>query len=227
MRVRELIEPLGFDGGKSIVDDYLREVRPLFLPPRTFQRTVYRPGEICQWDLWEPSRRCRSVTGSRAGRGSWSLHGVLPRGRRRADLQQGSTGRVVGHEPLPCGRSARCRGAGLGPRGVPARRRRPPDRCLCGVLWAAEGRLVFLRAGRPAGEGCASSGCRSIWRATSSRAGSSRTTSTSSCSSTPGSRRPTPRAPDVPRPARRPARRGARGDASAARKRSPISTGAG
>ena len=55
-RVRELIAPLGFDGAKTIVDDYLREVRPLFLPaPRTFQRTVYRPGEICQWDLWETS----------------------------------------------------------------------------------------------------------------------------------------------------------------------------
>lgn len=55
VRVRELIEPLGFDGGKSIVDDYLREVRPLFVKARTFQRTVYRPGEICQWDLWETS----------------------------------------------------------------------------------------------------------------------------------------------------------------------------
>jgi transposase len=55
-RVRELIAPLGFDGGKTIVDDYLREVRPLFLPPpRTFQRTLYRPGEICQFDLWEPA----------------------------------------------------------------------------------------------------------------------------------------------------------------------------
>ncbi len=53
-RVRELIAPLGFDGGKTIVDDYLREVRPLFDPPRTFQRTIYRPGEICQFDLWEP-----------------------------------------------------------------------------------------------------------------------------------------------------------------------------
>jgi transposase len=53
-RVRELIAPLGFDGGKTIVDDYLREVRPLFASPRTFQRTVYRPGEICQFDLWEP-----------------------------------------------------------------------------------------------------------------------------------------------------------------------------
>ena len=55
VRVRELIEPLGFCGGKTIVDDYLREVRPMFLRPRTHQRTLYRPGEICQWDLWEPS----------------------------------------------------------------------------------------------------------------------------------------------------------------------------
>lgn len=55
IRVRELIEPLGYCGGKTIVDDYLREVRPLFVKARTFQRTVYRPGEICQWDLWEPS----------------------------------------------------------------------------------------------------------------------------------------------------------------------------
>ncbi len=56
-RIRELIAPLGFEGGKTIVDDYLREVRPLFAPPpRTFQRTVYRPGEICQFDLWEPKQ---------------------------------------------------------------------------------------------------------------------------------------------------------------------------
>jgi len=28
----------------------------LFAPaPRTFQRTIYRPGEICQFDLWQPS----------------------------------------------------------------------------------------------------------------------------------------------------------------------------
>jgi transposase len=55
VRVRELLEPLGCTVSKTVVDDYLREVRPLFSPPpRTFQRTVYRPGEICQFDLWEP-----------------------------------------------------------------------------------------------------------------------------------------------------------------------------
>lgn len=57
VRVRELIEPLGFAGHQTIVNKYLREVRPLFAPrPRTFQRTTYRPGEVLQFDLWEPSR---------------------------------------------------------------------------------------------------------------------------------------------------------------------------
>ena len=54
-RIRELLEPLGCTAGKTVVDDYLREVRPLFAPaPRTFQRTVYRPGELCQFDVWQP-----------------------------------------------------------------------------------------------------------------------------------------------------------------------------
>ena len=52
--IREKLEPLGCEASKTVVDDYLREVRPLFLPARTFQRTVYRPGEICQFDVWEP-----------------------------------------------------------------------------------------------------------------------------------------------------------------------------
>jgi len=54
VRVGELLEPLGWEGGKTILDDYLREVRPLFLAARTTQRTVYRPGEICQFDVWQP-----------------------------------------------------------------------------------------------------------------------------------------------------------------------------
>lgn len=53
-RVRELIAELGYGGGKTILDDYLREVRPLFAPKRTYQRTAYRPAEICQFDLFEP-----------------------------------------------------------------------------------------------------------------------------------------------------------------------------
>ena len=42
MRARALLEPLGCTVGNTVVDDYLREVRPLFAPPRrTFQRTLY------------------------------------------------------------------------------------------------------------------------------------------------------------------------------------------
>jgi transposase len=54
VRVRELLEPLGCTVSKTVVDDYLREVRPLFLAVRTTQRTIYRPGEICQFDVWQP-----------------------------------------------------------------------------------------------------------------------------------------------------------------------------
>jgi hypothetical protein len=57
VRVRELIVPLGFDRAQTIVNKYVREVRPLFVPARSYQRTVYRPGEICQF-----------ICGSRRGR---------------------------------------------------------------------------------------------------------------------------------------------------------------
>ena len=54
LRLREMAGELGYEGGKTIFDDYVREVRPLFLVKRTFQRTIYRPGELVQCDLWEP-----------------------------------------------------------------------------------------------------------------------------------------------------------------------------
>jgi hypothetical protein len=118
-RVRELIEPLGYAGSKTILDDYLRELRPLFAPtPRSFQRTVYRPAEICQFDLWEPSepvavghleqRRAWVVVAclgySRAGAGAlvfaketpdllWGVARCLVAWRSPEDLGLGSPGR--------------------------------------------------------------------------------------------------------------------------------------
>ena len=75
-RIRELIAPLGFAGGKTIVDDYLREVRPVFAPPpRAFQRTVYRPAEICQFDLWEP--RAEIAVGHGQTRRAWVVVACL------------------------------------------------------------------------------------------------------------------------------------------------------
>jgi transposase len=66
LRLREMASELGYEGGKTIFDDYVREVRPRFLIKRTFQRTVYRPGELVQCDLWEP--RASSHRGGGEGR---------------------------------------------------------------------------------------------------------------------------------------------------------------
>lgn len=56
LRLREMATELGYAGGKSIFDDFVRDVRPRFVVKRTFQRTIYRPGELVQCDLWEPSQ---------------------------------------------------------------------------------------------------------------------------------------------------------------------------
>jgi transposase len=89
-RIRELIEELGFDDGKTIVDDHLRELRPLFERKRTYQRTIYRPGELLQFDLWEP----RIVDPGRARSDPARLRrdgraGLLARDRRRAGVLEG------------------------------------------------------------------------------------------------------------------------------------------
>ena len=60
-RLRELAEEIGYQGGKTIFDGYVREVRPRFLARRTFQRTIYRPAELIQCDLWEPQSTSRSA----------------------------------------------------------------------------------------------------------------------------------------------------------------------
>jgi len=44
----------GYQGGISIVKDYLQEVRPLLLGARSYQRTSYLPGELAHTDWWEP-----------------------------------------------------------------------------------------------------------------------------------------------------------------------------
>ncbi len=57
VRILEEIQLNGYAGGQTILDELLRELRPRYLPPpRSFQRTTYRPGELCQFDLTEPRR---------------------------------------------------------------------------------------------------------------------------------------------------------------------------
>jgi transposase len=47
-------ERIGWTRGMTILQERVRELRPLFLPPDPAQRTTYRPGELAQWDLWQP-----------------------------------------------------------------------------------------------------------------------------------------------------------------------------
>lgn len=74
-RIMELIAASGYGGGRTILFDYLREARPRFAPPRTYQRTAYRPGEILQFDLVEP--RTEIPVGYGQTRRAWVLSAAL------------------------------------------------------------------------------------------------------------------------------------------------------
>ncbi len=43
----------GYSGGITILKEYLRRVRPVFVRARSYQRTSYLPGEIGQTDWWD------------------------------------------------------------------------------------------------------------------------------------------------------------------------------
>lgn len=49
-----LAERVGWPYGMTILKDRVRELRRLFRPPDPCQRTSYAPGELAQWDLWQP-----------------------------------------------------------------------------------------------------------------------------------------------------------------------------
>lgn len=54
--IGDRITEAGYTGKQTILDDLVRELRPVYAPPRTFQKTIYRPGEICQFDIWRPGK---------------------------------------------------------------------------------------------------------------------------------------------------------------------------
>jgi transposase len=49
-----IAERIGWERGITILRDRVAELRPLFVPPDPCQRTSYAPGELAQWDLWQP-----------------------------------------------------------------------------------------------------------------------------------------------------------------------------
>lgn len=50
-----IAERIQWRGGRTVLQERVAELRPLYLPADPCQRTEYRPGELAQWDLWFPA----------------------------------------------------------------------------------------------------------------------------------------------------------------------------
>jgi transposase len=49
-----IAERVGWTRGITVLRERVAELRPAFQVPEAFGRTEYKPGELCQWDLWFP-----------------------------------------------------------------------------------------------------------------------------------------------------------------------------
>ena len=153
-RIRELIAPLGYVGGKTIVDDYLREVRPFFVDQRTFQRTVYRLGEICQFDVWEPKDEIAVGHGqTRQAYVVVACLGYSRAGAGRGDLLQADPGLAVRYPALLVVARGAAANAGLGSPGRPARDGRPTDHEFAGFCGQLKVDWHFCDARDPQAKG--------------------------------------------------------------------------
>jgi transposase len=54
MAATVVAERIGWTRGITVVREKVAELRPAYQIPDAFGRTEYKPGELCQWDLWFP-----------------------------------------------------------------------------------------------------------------------------------------------------------------------------
>ena len=103
MPVTVIAERIGWAHGMTILKERVRELRPLFQPPDGCQRTFYRPGELAQWDLWQPDIAIPVGHGQEAKQ--WTVVGVAGFSRliggwmvpsRKASDVLGGMGQVLG-----------------------------------------------------------------------------------------------------------------------------------
>jgi transposase len=154
VRILEEITEAGYEGGKTILDDLLRELRPRFLPPpRTHQRTIYRPGELCQFDLCEPKREI-PVGHGQTRRGfivtaelpySRAFAGALVFSKEFADIAWGMSRCLARLGALPR-KLVWDREGAIAPRGRPTE----PFLAFCGQLALG---WIILEAGDPQAKG--------------------------------------------------------------------------
>lgn len=50
-----IAERIGWTRGITVLKERVAEIRPIYRPPKPYQRTDYQPGELGQWDLWQPA----------------------------------------------------------------------------------------------------------------------------------------------------------------------------
>ena len=180
------------------------------------------PGEICQFDLWEPQRRGPGRARPDPPRlGRRRVPGLLARRRRRADLLQADAGPAGRDRALSVVAGGAAADAGLGSPGRHPRPRRPADARSSPRSAASCGSTGTSASRRdPQAKGVVERLQGFLETQLRARPARSPTSSTSSCSSTPGS--PSARTPrhaqDAALPPGRPAARGARGDGAAARR---------
>ena len=155
VRVRELIEPLGYRAGQTILECLPARGAPAVRPAApdlpahplpTGRDLPVRPVGAEPPDPGGPRPRAPRLGGG-------GLPGLLARRRRSAHLLQAGPRHPLGHRPVPLAPGRPAPDARVGSRGSPARRRRPAERRLRRLLRPAAGRLAPLRGGRPAGQG--------------------------------------------------------------------------
>jgi len=147
----------GYQGGISIVKDYLGEVRPLLLGARSYQRTSYLPGELAHTDWWEPPLSV--PVGKGASRQVFGLVTTLPHSAAHAAVFSFSKGMA---DFLPAFAGTLCRLGGVPeavvvdrdssivvPRSRPARLH-PEVTALFGVFRI---RAIILKPRRPESKG--------------------------------------------------------------------------
>ncbi len=104
-----IAERVGWSGGRTVMQERVAELRPLYLPADPCQRTDYQPGELAQWDLWFPAVKIPLGQAQSAtlpvivgvsGYSRWLVACMIP-GREAHDILLGTLSCLLGLGAVP------------------------------------------------------------------------------------------------------------------------------